>query len=174
MRSLRKSCKRKVTEAANERPRAGLAIALVLLCLGILGGCGAGNPPASDEVNGPLSAFQQDIASPVHQLTLHANEVIQLPVTIKNTGRELLASKGAAPVVVSYKWFEGGTMLPVEGERTLLPHALAPGESVPLELKVVAPPQAKPIVLKVTLVQEGVAWFFTRGAKPLEIPADVR
>jgi hypothetical protein len=61
-------------------------------------------------------------------------------------------------------------MLPIEGERTPLPAMLQPGESLGVEMRVVAPEQGRDLVLKITLVQEGVAWFMSKGGKSLDIP----
>jgi hypothetical protein len=138
-------------------------------------GCsGSGTKPSAPaENNQPLSAFQQDVTSQVDRLRLRPSETVKIPVVVKNPGQETWASRGKAPVTVSYKWFDRGSMLLIEGERTLLPRAVSPGEAVPLDVKVVAPPQGGRFALRITLVQEGVAWFMIKGGKPLEIPVDV-
>ena len=64
-------------------------------------------------------------------------------------------------------------MLPIEGKRTTLPGTVAPGEAVSLAATVVAPDEPGSYVLRVSLVQEGVAWFMSKGAPPLDIPAVV-
>ena len=44
-----------------------------------------------------------------------------------------------------------------------------------LRVRVRAPALAgKNLTLKITLVQEGVAWFMSKGAKTLDIPATVK
>jgi hypothetical protein len=98
----------------------------------------------------------------------------QVPVTIKNTTNEGWEIVGKYPVVVSYKWFQDGVMLPIEGERTLLPARLSPGDSVTLTVKGTAPQNGQKLLLKITLVQEGVAWFLLQGAHPLEIPVEMK
>jgi len=77
-------------------------------------------------------------------------------------------------VVVSYKWFDHGVMLPIEGDRTLLPGKVPAGGSVNVTVKGTAPQTGQQLVLKITLVQEGVAWFLTKGAPPLEIPVELK
>ena len=62
------------------------------------------------------------------------------------------------PITVSYKWFDGGKILPVEGERTFYPAHQAKNEYANVNIKVVAPASGKDLVLKITLVQEGVQW----------------
>jgi hypothetical protein len=97
-----------------------------------------------------------------------------LPVTVRNTGDTTWSSAGKFPLTVSYKWFDGDNILPIEGERTALPAAVKPNESVPVQVKVVAPSSGKDLILKITLVQEAVSWFMMSGAKPLEIPVTLR
>src|SRR3954464_10326930 len=121
-------------------------------------------------VNAPLRAFSQQITSETKSLKLKPAAVTEVPVVIRNTGQELLSSIGKFPVTVSYKWFEAGKMLPIEGERTGLPKPLMPNEVLNVNVRVVAPVSGKSLLLKITLVQEGVQWFISGGATPLEIP----
>jgi hypothetical protein len=64
-------------------------------------------------------------------------------------------------------------MLPIEGARTALPWPLNPGDSVNVNAKIVAPATLGSFILRVSLVQEGVQWFMTAGATPLELKAIV-
>ncbi len=125
-------------------------------------------------LDSPLPSFSEDIRSSVKSLTLDHAETTIIPITVRNTGPALLSTIGRLPVAVSYKWFDHGTMLPIEGERTRLPGALKPGDSLHMQVKVVAPGTTGDLVLKVSLVQEGVAWFMLAGARPLELPVTVR
>jgi hypothetical protein len=125
-------------------------------------------------VNAALSKFVQEITSTVSTLDLTRSQETKVPVTVKNTGGEVISSVGKYPVTVSYKWFLNETMLPIEGERTLLPNPLQPGESTAVDLRVIAPPTPGRMVLRITLVQEGVQWFFSAGAKSLDIPVNVK
>jgi hypothetical protein len=60
-------------------------------------------------------------------------------------------------VHISYRWLAGGTM--EEGERTRLPQSIAPKTSAECYLGLRTPPTPGVYELRVTLVQEGVAWF---------------
>jgi hypothetical protein len=120
-----------------------------------------------------LSSYSEDIQSPTKSLSLRPAESTLVPVTLRNTGPVLWSPAGLNPVTISYKWFDQGKMLPIEGERTALPGPVKPGDSVTVQAKVVAPGTTGDLVLKITLVQEGVAWFMTAGGKPLELPASV-
>jgi hypothetical protein len=125
-------------------------------------------------VNSPLPSFSEDIQSSVKSLSLHPAETTIVPIILRNTGPVLWSTIGKLPINISYKWFNHGTMLPIEGERTRLPGALKPGDSVQIQVKVVTPEITGDLVLKISLVQEGVAWFMSAGAKPLELLVTVR
>jgi hypothetical protein len=125
-------------------------------------------------MNTALSSFSEDIQSSVKSLALRPAEKTLVPITLRNTEPSVLSSSGRNPITISYKWFDHGKMLPIEGERTVLPGPLKPGDSVDVKVNVVAPQTPGEMVLKITLVQEGVAWFMTTGAAPLVLPVTVR
>lgn len=131
-------------------------------------------PADPNGLNEALTSFSQQITSSVSTLSASPGQALTIPVTVKNTGNHRLASGGKFPITFSYKWFDGGRMLPIEGERTLLPRPLNPGEEVSFKAKVVAPDQGQDLTLKLTLVQEGVAWFMTSGGAPLEVPVKMK
>jgi hypothetical protein len=154
---------------------------LTIIPVVLLWSCGSKQPEKEQaasatgtaEVNAALSSYSEDIQSPVKSLDLRTGETTQVPVTLKNTGSVLWASAGKAPIMLSYRWFDNQKMLPIEGERTLLPAPLPPGQSVNLQAKVVAAPSAGHFTLKICLVQEGVKWFIDGGAQALELPVNV-
>lgn len=122
----------------------------------------------------PFTRFAEQITSPIKSLALHPGQAISIPVTIKDTSDEFWVSAGKYPVTLSYRWLAGGQMLSIEGARTLLPRPVSPGETISFDAHVVAPQQGKSLALRLSLVQEGVAWFVTRGAAPLDIPAELK
>jgi hypothetical protein len=129
---------------------------------------------AEVRVTAPLTSFSEDIQTAVKSLALRPGERTLVPVTLRNTGPSPWLPFGRNPITISYKWFDNGNVLPIEGERTLLPQALKPGDSTDVEVKVVAPDKAGNFVLKITLVEEGLAWFLTGDAKPLELPVTIQ
>jgi hypothetical protein len=131
-------------------------------------------PADPNATNEALTNFGQQITSSVHNLSVSPGETLTIPVTVKNTGNHFVSSAGKFPVTFSYKWFEGGKMLGIEGERTMLPKTLNPGDEASFPAKVVAPARGQDLTLKLTLVQEGVAWFMTAGGKPLEIQVKMK
>lgn len=127
-----------------------------------------------ETVDRPLTNFSQEITSAIHELTVSPGGAFQVPVTIKNPTDELWSSFGKYPVVVSYTWFDNGVMLPPESERTPLPVKVPPGGSIMVTVKGKAPQKGQKLLLRITLVQEGVAWFMVNGARSLEIPVEMK
>jgi hypothetical protein len=77
-------------------------------------------------------------------------------------------------VRLAYRWLAADGRAVVEnGLRTDLPRDLLGGEEVQLAATVRAPDESGRFTLRLTLVQEGVAWFDARGAAPLDLPVDV-
>ena len=121
----------------------------------------------------PLSSFHENLQTTEKTLNVHRSETFTVPVSITNPGPDIWVSAGRFPITVSYKWFTGGQMLAIEGARTVLPHAINPHETVSVNAKVVAPDQAGSYALRISLVQEGVAWFMLKGGASLDLPATV-
>ena len=125
-------------------------------------------PMASDK---PLATFVQSLSSTQTTLAMRPSEVTAVPVTIRNVSCAVLDSNGRYPITLSYKWLDGGEILPLEGERTFLRVPLKVGDQQTLLAKVRAPDGGSTLTLRFSLVQEAVAWFVFQGAQPLDIPA---
>jgi acetolactate synthase-1/2/3 large subunit len=85
-----------------------------------------------------------------------------LSCVVDNAGTALLVTAPPHPVHLSYKWFEAETgrwLREPEGLRMRLPHTLVPGRPATCRLKLWAPPTPGNYRLRITLVQEDVAWF---------------
>jgi uncharacterized protein DUF4915 len=76
---------------------------------------------------------------------------------IENLGPAFLVSAPPHPVHISYRWIAGTTAC--EGERTRLPESIAPSTSAECFLGLRTPATPGVYELRVTLVQEGIAWF---------------
>jgi len=124
-------------------------------------------------VEQPLASFRQVLTSTTTRLSLHSKEETKLPVRIQNPGPETWVSAGRYPVTISYKWYRDARMLPIEGERTVLIAPIGPNQSAEASVRVVAPEQTGNFALRVTLVQEGVAWFMLKSNTFLELPVTV-
>jgi hypothetical protein len=67
-------------------------------------------------------------------------------------------------VDLGFHWYTlGGQAAVWDGARTKLPADLGPGQSVTLQAQVAAPAQGGQYQLRFDLVQEGVAWFSSKG-----------
>ncbi len=89
-----------------------------------------------------------------------------LAVTLTNTGLLAWPAGGPTPVRAAAHLSDlVGVMLVWDGERTLLPNDVAPGQSVMLNIAVAVPLAVPPTTydVKVDLVREGVAWFSSSG-----------
>ena len=126
----------------------------------------------------PLTSFAQELSSPIRTITIRTGSTYTLPITVKNTGPLPWVGAGAGPGIVDagYRWLDSkGQVLPIEGNRAALNRpSVQPGESASLQLLVASPPQPGNYTLWVSMVQEGVDWFFLRGAKPLAVPATIK
>lgn len=123
-----------------------------------------------------LTSFSQEITSPIHEFQVAGGGTYPLDVTVKNISAEPWFSGGQpATVDVSYRWLDDkGNTLPIEGNRAQFDRPeIRPGESDSLKLQVVAPATPGSYSLWVSMVQEGVDWFYMRGAKPLVVQVTV-
>jgi hypothetical protein len=125
------------------------------------------------EMDWPLFAYTSAMSSTVNAFAANPSERINVPIRVMNRSAKAWSSIGRFPVNLSYRWLKDGKILPIEGERTSLPGALAPGTDVSLSAVVVAPQKPGTYTLRMSLVQEGVTWFYQRGNLWLDIPAVV-
>lgn len=122
----------------------------------------------------PVTSFRQVLTSSKTDVKLHPGQDSTIPVRIQNPSTEIWVSAGQYPVNVSYKWYKDGQMMRIEGERTSLPSSNGPHQTVDAEVRAVAPPDPGNYALRVTLVQEGVAWFMMNSNTFLELPAAIQ
>ena len=108
-------------------------------------------------------------------LTLRANEIGRVPVTVTNTSVRTWLANGSTPVRASYHWLSAAAqnMIIFEGARTTLPYDLEPGESAVIDLRVMTPPQPGDYHLQIDLVQEHVTWFGIRTGQVISVPVHV-
>jgi N-acetylmuramoyl-L-alanine amidase-like protein len=94
-----------------------------------------------------------------------------VPLTVRNIGNGTFPTTSSFPVNLSYHWTSAtGANLLWDGARTPIGADLLAGQSVTVNAKVIAPTTGGNFVLKVDLVQEGVAWFSAKGAATGNIP----
>ena len=97
--------------------------------------------------------------SPVRMSTeLAAGERSTAAIEIRNTGTETWTPSDN--VKLSYHWLRAsGDLVVRDGERTELPGPVAPGDSVRLCARVVAPREPGDYLIEWEMVREGVGWF---------------
>lgn len=95
-------------------------------------------------------------------------------VSLENAGTATWRSHGADGVQASFHWLDPlGNPIVWDGPRTPLPHAVAPGQQVELELAVTAPRPPGAYRLAFDLVEEHRFWFEEVGCTPLEVELEV-
>ncbi len=95
-------------------------------------------------------------------------------LTLENAGSATWRSHGRDGVQVAYHWLDPlGNPIVWDGIRTALPHPVAPGETVELEVPVLAPRPPGPYRLAFDLIEEHRFWFAEIGCIPLDAPVEV-
>jgi hypothetical protein len=122
----------------------------------------------------PLARFGQILQPLFRPEAMRVGSPATIPVRITNPTTETWSAAGdgtgALSVRLSYRWMDlGGRAVVLDGLRTLLPRDLGPGESVAVDAKVAPPEVPGPYVLRLSLVQEGVAWFDAAGGGASEL-----
>ena len=94
-----------------------------------------------------------------------AGQTTTVPVTIRNVGNGTFPTTNAFPVNLAYHWSSAsGANVVWDGARTPLGGDLLAGQSITVNPAITAPTTGGNYVLKLDLVQEGVAWFSMKGA----------
>ena len=93
---------------------------------------------------------------------------------LENAGTATWRSHGENGVQASFHWLDSlGNPIVWDGPRTPLPHAVAPGGQVEIEIAVSAPRAPGLYRLSFDLVEEHQFWFEAVGCIPLEIELEV-
>ncbi|TDN67237.1 sulfotransferase family 2 domain-containing protein [Paraburkholderia sp. BL10I2N1] len=89
----------------------------------------------------------------------------QVAAAVTNNSGRTIASRNLNPVNISYHWIEKstGSVAIFDGERTVMSKRLPVGERTGVSVSVESPARAGQYVLRMTIVQEGVAWFDEPG-----------
>jgi len=129
--------------------------------------------PLPAELAGDENAFRAGIERAGDWRRQPAGRGWSVLVTVTNTGRSFWPAGGTgpyAPGTINIGPYldrpEGRAELP----RTPLPHSLAPGASVSVDVTIPADAPGESGELKIDLVREGIAWFGDLGSTPLVLP----
>lgn len=124
--------------------------------------------------NGPVSeaAYKVEWVDKQIPQTMNAGKEEHVVVTLKNISDEPWPQKA---IFISYHWYKADKMADnYNGARTALSHDVAPGEQFTVNnVRVIAPKEPGAYQLQITLVNENVAWFETKGAKTILVPVKV-
>jgi hypothetical protein len=97
--------------------------------------------------------------------------------TKRQTRRAATAPNDRTPdiesVPIATSRLQSEQVVVMDGQRTPLPRDIQPGEEVTLNAKIQAPNRPGDYTLRLTMVQERVAWFENYGAQPLDISVKV-
>jgi hypothetical protein len=134
----------------------------------------SGGNYAAYAVQLPLQTFAQAIAAERWPTQLKVRSSINLPVYVKNTSNFTWSSQTTNPVNFAYHWLDANGEVSVwDGVRTALPSDLPPSASTTLNATIKAPDVPGQYTLRLTMLQEGVAWFEGQGAKPQDLSVTV-
>jgi hypothetical protein len=147
---------------------------VLMIAVGGLFSCGENKDAGIAQESRAAPVFGQDIQLEGQVARLVALQSVKVPVSVRNTSNFSWTPSGDHPVRLAYHWFDkDGRKVVHDGERTFLAADLPVGSTAKLSATVTAPPTAGDYTLRLTFVEEGVAWFDDEGAKPVEIPVKV-
>ncbi len=103
---------------------------------------------------------------------------LQIPVTIKNAGDTLWLNgqtvrAGVVMPAIKVDDEHGETVIELHGH-PLLPRAVAPGQTIALDIQFAAPNKPGTYTAKIDLVDQHICWFEERGSQPLAFSFEVR
>jgi hypothetical protein len=110
-----------------------------------------------------------------HELSpARAGATARARVALENAGSATWRSRGRTGVRLAYHWLDPlGNPLVWDGLRTALPYPIAPGDSIELEARIVAPRPPGRYLLSFDLVEEYRFWFAEVGSATLDVPVEV-
>ncbi len=122
----------------------------------------------------PLTDFRATVALREDIGEMEVREKFAMEVELTNAGQQPWNWSGPMPVRLSYHWLdEHRDIVVLDGNRTLLPRDIEPGETVSAWIECEAPPRPGIYWLQLTPVQEFVGWFDQNGFVPPELKVRV-
>ncbi|HEV8654893.1 MAG TPA: N-acetylmuramoyl-L-alanine amidase [Candidatus Limnocylindria bacterium] len=108
------------------------------------------------------------------QATFSAGQTTTVPVTITNLGRGTFPVTNSFPINLGYHWTSAtGQTVIWDGARTKLPSDLLAGQATTVNASITAPSTGGNFLLKLDLVQEGIAWFSSKGVPTGNTPVTI-
>jgi hypothetical protein len=146
-------------------PRRCLNAAAVAVALLSALGCGHG---AIDKAKPTVGGGKHSglFYSSQKDFKARAADTVEIPLRIKNTGRDIWSSSGDKPCLVSYHLLDADKKLVRwDNSRYPLPRPVKPGETCQVAARVKAPLSAGRYFLEFDLLREGLLWFKDEGSK---------
>lgn len=142
-------------------------------CFSLLSACDDGKrngaSPAKTAPAAQQDVFHAEYKSDRLKWQVKAGSKFVVPVTVENTS-QVSWSSGSGRVYVAYNWlYVDEQMILRDGLRTPFPQDVAPGKEVLVNANVIAPKDKGIYLLRVNMVQEGIAWFSDKKVKPLDL-----
>ncbi|MHC5744432.1 MAG: hypothetical protein ACYTXT_21575, partial [Nostoc sp.] len=92
--------------------------------------------------------------------TVKVDSTLRIPIFLKNKSNFVWYNSGPNPTNFSYRWLDAsGKLVVADGDRTILPFDVDPGESAAINAVIKTPTNSGKYTLILTMVQETVAWF---------------
>ncbi|AKM01770.1 Wzt carbohydrate-binding domain-containing protein [Burkholderia pyrrocinia] len=106
---------------------------------------------------------------------LVVGESFELPVTLENASSQTWTSTTFHPIGLSYRWLDSqGNVTATNSEHVPLPgNFIAPGQALPLSMRIVAPSVSGRFKLVLTLSRDGEYWPQEQGFQPLTLTLEV-
>jgi hypothetical protein len=148
----------------------------------------SGNPGFSD-ASAPIKDFSSEITVIKDEYKKYSNipfadyltkEYRIITVNLKNTSSNTWFQKakndGSCAVFASYHWFKKDDLSTVvlDGVRNRLPADVLPGEECTFDMYVKYPERPGDYILRLTMIQEGVAWFYHVGGAYIDMPVTIK
>lgn len=137
-------------------------------------------PPPLPQEAAPLTRPRAEFLSMRVPAQAAAGSELEVPIEVRNRSDAFWSSSGLPleahtyMVTASYRWLPAdGSLVLTEGERSLLPGDVPVGGTLKMTVQVPVPAEPGRRVLRLTFVQEGVAWFDLVGGGHADRPIEV-
>ena len=167
------------------------ALTALLIAL-LISACGEGPRPAPSNTPSPVTqdsegrvlkplpdnGFKAEITIVDPPTHLKINQREELAVKVKNASDAEWPMRGRAgdgmfQVNLGDNWHTADGKEVKVDQRAFLPRVVKPGEQVEIPFAIVAPDKAGNFIVEIDMVQEGIAWFDSKGSMPAKLKIKV-
>jgi 2-polyprenyl-3-methyl-5-hydroxy-6-metoxy-1,4-benzoquinol methylase/glycosyltransferase involved in cell wall biosynthesis len=145
-----------------------------LLCMKVTAGAPATSVPDSRQPGLLRAEFTLRNTLPTY---IQADDKLELRIAIRNAGDTLWLSGQTVRsgiVMPGIRITDAGGQIVAELHgHPMLPHGVPPGQSVDVDIQLVAPAEPGSYTVKIDLVDQHICWFEERGSQPLVMSFEV-